>query len=98
MSVPYNQLLLSDGEAGGIAKPTKLSRQQLITECLHCCRPLIHCEYGVGIIKGLMYFLAYMFLFVCSDCYGDAWSEVMETMAYFTGYRYSEVLLTCLMS
>ena len=44
MSVPYNQLLLSDGESGGVAKPTKLSRQQLITELLHCCRPLIHCK------------------------------------------------------
>ena len=46
MSVPYNQLLLTDGEAGGIAKPTKLSRQQLITELLHCARPLIHCEHS----------------------------------------------------
>ena len=45
MSVPYNQLLLSDGDAAsGVAKPTKLSTQQIISECLHCCRPLIHCE------------------------------------------------------
>ena len=42
MSVPYNQLLLSDGD--GVAKPTKLSTQQMISECVHCCRPLIHCE------------------------------------------------------
>ncbi|XP_065912076.1 peroxisomal membrane protein PEX16-like isoform X2 [Dysidea avara] len=43
MSVPYNQLLLSDGDAAsGVAKPTKLSTQQIISECLHCCRPLIH--------------------------------------------------------
>ena len=44
MSVPYNQLLISDEEAGGIAKPTKLTRQQWVTELLHCCRPLIHCK------------------------------------------------------
>lgn len=42
MSVPYNHLLLSDGEAGTVAKPTKLTTQQLITEILHCYRPLLH--------------------------------------------------------
>ena len=46
VSVPYNQLLISDGEADGVAKPTKLTQQQWITELLHCCRPLIHCKQG----------------------------------------------------
>ena len=83
MSVPYNQLLLSDGEAGGVAKPTKLSRQQLITELLHCCRPLIHCEL-------LSRTVDCMLTLVCtrSGSYCYIWSEVMETMALIISSRH----------
>ena len=81
MSVPYNQLLLSDGEAGGVAKPTKLSQQQLITELLHCCRPLLHCKLNCTVCNVIL-------LSNCSGRYGDIWSEVMETMAHLLSNRY----------
>ena len=83
MSVPYNQLLLSDGEAGRVTKPTNLSRQQLITELLHCGRPLIHCKLG--------WYCDVILLCTCSGCYGDVWSEVMETMAHLLSNRYLQV-------